>query len=161
MQDARHANTYAPSHTHTHTHAHTHMRARKTCFREPSVLRENAMITGIRNLNWWPILDVRYLDCKSIKLKKSNGVFKSTISTSNLKSVHSDNVFYMIHVPFANCVVSSHFLRDRKLQKMLLKCVFVNPKGCKWKLHLFTSICLFSFFKICRNLKCFFWSNVK
>ena len=35
----------------------------------------------------------------------------------NLKLGYSDNVFHMFHVPFANRVVYSHFLRDRKLEK--------------------------------------------
>ena len=35
----------------------------------------------------------------------------------NLELGRSDNVFHMFHVPFANRVVSSHFLRDQKLEK--------------------------------------------
>ena len=58
-------------------HTHTHMRARKIRFREPSIPRENTVITGISILKRW--LKVRYLGCKSMKLKKSNGVSESMI----------------------------------------------------------------------------------
>ena len=51
------------------------------------------------------------------KLKKSNGVLMSMISTLKSQTGHSDNVFHMFHVPSANRVLSSHFLRDRKLEK--------------------------------------------
>ena len=60
----------------------------------------------------------------------------------NLKLRPSDNVFYMFHVPLANRVASSHFLRDRKLEKkMLWKRVFVNSENFTWKLHRSASIC--------------------
>ena len=34
-----------------------------------------------------------------------------------IKLGHSNNVFHMSHVPFANRIVSSHFSQDRKLEK--------------------------------------------
>ena len=37
----------------------------------------------------------------------------------NLKLGHSDDAFNMFHVLFANRVVSSHFLRDEKLEKKM------------------------------------------
>ena len=79
-----HTHTLTHMNTNTHTHAPTvtHARTRKTCFPEPFVPRENTVITGISKLKGWPILEERYLGCKSMKLKKSNGVSKSMILTS-------------------------------------------------------------------------------
>ena len=56
--------------TRAHTHTHTCARTRKICFQEPSILRKNTVIAGISKLKGWLILEVRYLDCKSMKLKK-------------------------------------------------------------------------------------------
>ena len=53
-----------------YTHVYTHTRTRKICFWEPSVPCEKTVITGMSKLNGWPILEVRYLGCKSMKLKK-------------------------------------------------------------------------------------------
>ena len=50
-----------------------------------TVPRESTVITGISKLKGWPILEVRYLGCKSMKLKKSNGVLKSMILTSKFQ----------------------------------------------------------------------------
>ena len=94
-------------------HTHTHAGTQKICSPEPAVPRENTVITGISKLKGWLILQVRYLGCKSLKLKKFYGVFKSIDSSLG----HSDNVFLMFHVSFPNRVVSSHFLRVRKLKK--------------------------------------------
>ena len=121
----------------------THARTRKTRFPEPSVPRKNTVITGISKLKGWPIHEVRYLGYKSMKFEKSNGCWKVWFRLQNLNLSHSNNVFYMFHVPFASRVVSSHFLWDRKLEKIM--CVFVNPEGYTWKLHLSASI--------------FFWCN--
>ena len=77
-----HARTHAHTHTRTHTRAHTHNACtRKICCPETSVPRENAVIMAILKLKGQPILKLRYLGCKSMKLKKSKGVFKSMIST--------------------------------------------------------------------------------
>ena len=74
---------YKRTHEHTDTHKHvcararTHtpilmsVRTRKTCFPESSVFCENILITDISKLKVWPILEKRYLGCKSMKFKKN------------------------------------------------------------------------------------------
>ena len=85
LRHAAHTRTHTYTHTlararacaHVHLHLHsrthartlTHARTRKTCFPEPSVSRENTVITGILKLEGWPIIEVGYLGCKSMKLK--------------------------------------------------------------------------------------------
>ena len=70
-------NTRARARTHTHIRTHaatlTHMRTRQTCFKEPSVPRENTVISGISKLKRWPVLEVQYLGSESIRLKKPTG----------------------------------------------------------------------------------------
>ena len=61
-----------------HMHTHTYVRTqKKTWFRKPPVPCENTVNTGISKLKGWPILELQYLGCKSMKLKKSNGLLES------------------------------------------------------------------------------------
>ena len=66
---------------HTHTRARAHALKRQTCLAESSVPRESTVITGISKLKGWPVVEVRYLGCKSMKLEKSKGDLKSMIWT--------------------------------------------------------------------------------
>ena len=79
------------------------------------------MITGILKLKRWPILELRYLGSKLMKPEKSNGVLKSMLQLQNLKLGHSDSVFHMLHVPFANHVVFCIFYEIKNLKKNVVK----------------------------------------
>ena len=62
---------------------------------------------GISKLTEWPILQVRYLGCKSMKLKKSSRVFNSMIST--------------FHVPFRNASLFRIFYEIENLKVNVVK----------------------------------------
>ena len=144
-----HAHTHTHAHTNTHTKIHSHKHARKKL-----VFHNLLYLARIRWL--WVSKNWRYgqyLKCDISSANRWN--WKNLMRfrrvwfwLQNLKLGHSDNVFHMFL--FANRIVSSHFLRDRKLEKkMLWKCVVVNSEDCTWKLHCSASICFIFVFLDC------------
>ena len=82
------------------------------------------------------------------EIEKIQRSLRVIFSLQNLKLGHSDDAFHMFNVLFANASFLRILYEMGKTWKKMWNCVFINLKGCPWKLHLFASISFFRFSRL-------------